>query len=255
MKIGLISDIHEDVESLKKTFSILSEKKITEVICLGDIVGFYHEHYNFHDEKDAKECLDLIRKKCNLIILGNHCMYTAKKIPKYSAGINYHENWFELSPEKRRELSNKKLWEYEKHIKHNLDIKDIELLKSFHEYKVRSYDPLNIFFSHFIYPDLSGSTVDYPTKRKQLQPHYNFIKKHNCDISFSGHAHYQGIGIADQNEFKILKFGKHRVNRSTFWISIPSIAGQGHYAHTIRDTGFAIFNTSNYEIEVIQLNN
>lgn len=256
MKIGLISDIHEDIESLKKAFSILYEKHITEIICLGDIVGFYPEHYNFHDKKNAKECLDLIKNNCEIVILGNHCLFTVKKIPQYAAGFKYHDNWFELSTKKRRELSNKKLWDYESNIiKDNLEKDDIELLETFYEFKIKSYDSINIFFSHFIYPDLSGSTTEYPTKRKHLQPHYNFIKQHNCNLSFSGHAHYQGVGIADEKKFKIMKFGKYKLNKSTFWISVPSIAGQGHYAHTIRDSGFAIFNTSNYEIEVIQLNN
>ncbi len=39
MKYAIISDIHSNLEALQKALSIIDELNITEIICLGDIVG------------------------------------------------------------------------------------------------------------------------------------------------------------------------------------------------------------------------
>ncbi len=60
MKTLLISDIHGNYEALKKVISLENWDKI---YCMGDIVDYGPSN---------QECVDLIRKKADLIVRGNH---------------------------------------------------------------------------------------------------------------------------------------------------------------------------------------
>lgn len=63
MRIAIISDIHGNLEALKATLKFLSNEKITRIFCLGDIVGY---------GPFPNECIELIRKHCEVCLLGNH---------------------------------------------------------------------------------------------------------------------------------------------------------------------------------------
>ena len=43
MKIGLISDIHGNYEALKAVLAELDRMNISEIYCLGDVVGYYSQ--------------------------------------------------------------------------------------------------------------------------------------------------------------------------------------------------------------------
>ena len=45
-KIGVISDIHSNMESLTEALKILGNQGVEEIICLGDIVGYGPNHYS-----------------------------------------------------------------------------------------------------------------------------------------------------------------------------------------------------------------
>lgn len=63
MRIAILSDIHSNLHALTKAFSIIDRSRIDAIHCLGDIVG-YGAHPN--------ECVELIRRRCTHIVLGNH---------------------------------------------------------------------------------------------------------------------------------------------------------------------------------------
>lgn len=63
MKYAIISDIHSNLEALRKALSIIDEKEVDEIICLGDIVGY---------GANPNECVDIVRERCSTIVLGNH---------------------------------------------------------------------------------------------------------------------------------------------------------------------------------------
>lgn len=60
MKTLLISDIHGNYEALKKVISLENWNKI---YCMGDIVDYGPSN---------QECIDLVRKKADLVVRGNH---------------------------------------------------------------------------------------------------------------------------------------------------------------------------------------
>jgi Predicted phosphoesterase len=63
MKYAIISDIHANLEALSKAMTIIQEKKVDEIICLGDVVGY---------GANPNECADIVRRRCSTVILGNH---------------------------------------------------------------------------------------------------------------------------------------------------------------------------------------
>jgi predicted phosphodiesterase len=60
---AIISDIHSNLAALKAVLADLEQREVTEIVCLGDIVGY---------GPNPRECIDLVREKCRLCIMGNH---------------------------------------------------------------------------------------------------------------------------------------------------------------------------------------
>jgi diadenosine tetraphosphatase ApaH/serine/threonine PP2A family protein phosphatase len=60
---AIISDIHSNLEALEAVFADIDERAIKDVVCLGDIVGY---------GANPKECLDLVRTRCRVTLMGNH---------------------------------------------------------------------------------------------------------------------------------------------------------------------------------------
>lgn len=61
MKIGIISDIHSNLEALE---SVIEELKgLDKIICLGDIVGY---------GPDPEKCIEIIREVADVVLAGNH---------------------------------------------------------------------------------------------------------------------------------------------------------------------------------------
>ena len=62
MKRALISDIHSNIESLEAVLADIRDQGITEIYCLGDLVGY---------GPNPREVIDAITK-CQVCLLGNH---------------------------------------------------------------------------------------------------------------------------------------------------------------------------------------
>ncbi len=70
MKIALISDIHGNLEALQATLKDIEKRRVDKIICLGDIIA-----KGVH----PKECINLIRQRCDVIIQGNCDKYFASE--------------------------------------------------------------------------------------------------------------------------------------------------------------------------------
>lgn len=62
-RIGLISDIHANLEALEAVLTDASIAGVDVLVCLGDITGY---------GPDPGECTDLVRDSCNVVVIGNH---------------------------------------------------------------------------------------------------------------------------------------------------------------------------------------
>jgi predicted phosphodiesterase len=59
---AIISDIHSNLEALIAVLEDIDKHGVTEIYCLGDIVGY---------GPNPRECIDLVMK-CRMVLLGNH---------------------------------------------------------------------------------------------------------------------------------------------------------------------------------------
>ena len=86
MKIAIISDIHGNLEALKRVFEDIEARGIDNIYCLGDIVAKGNRQ---------QECFELIKEKCEVIIKGNCDDYFINDLDmakKTEAEINRY-NW------------------------------------------------------------------------------------------------------------------------------------------------------------------
>lgn len=66
--IALISDIHGNYIALREVLNACDEMRISEIYCLGDVVGYYSQ---------INECCDELRKREIICVMGNHDWYMA----------------------------------------------------------------------------------------------------------------------------------------------------------------------------------
>lgn len=62
MKRALISDIHSNLEGLTAVLADIQDQGVSEIYCLGDIIGY---------GPNPRECIDLVIE-CEVCLLGNH---------------------------------------------------------------------------------------------------------------------------------------------------------------------------------------
>jgi diadenosine tetraphosphatase ApaH/serine/threonine PP2A family protein phosphatase len=63
MRRAIISDIHANLVALESVLADCDERKVDEIVCLGDICGY---------GPDPIQCVDLIRARCKWSLCGNH---------------------------------------------------------------------------------------------------------------------------------------------------------------------------------------
>ncbi|MBN1186650.1 MAG: metallophosphoesterase family protein [Bacteroidales bacterium] len=249
MLLGIISDIHEDIVSLKKTLKLLEKYNCDHIVCLGDITGLSVPYYAHLDTRDANECIKLIKNNCSISLAGNHDMHAIKKIPSYTAGIEYPENFYSLRGYERQKTINSQIWNYDKNtLDPLLTEESIEYLNSLPELQVLPIDGKSVFFSHFLYPDITGSLALKSFHREDIVRHISFIEKNSCYISFCGHAHIQGALIyTNDRGLKLKKLGKRYRLREAKCIITPALASG------LTSNGFLVYDTNYNEIQIISL--
>jgi diadenosine tetraphosphatase ApaH/serine/threonine PP2A family protein phosphatase len=63
VKIGIISDIHSNLEALEVLLRRLDREGVERIYCLGDVVGY---------GANPNECVEKVRELCRVCIMGNH---------------------------------------------------------------------------------------------------------------------------------------------------------------------------------------
>ncbi len=66
--MAIISDIHGNFEALKEVLNKIDSCGVSEIVCLGDIAGYYSQ---------INECCDELRKRNVKCVMGNHDWYMA----------------------------------------------------------------------------------------------------------------------------------------------------------------------------------
>ena len=154
MQIGIISDVHGNLAALDAILEVFEEKNIEKIVCLGDMIGYFHQ---------SIEVLDRLMDLDIDAICGNHEAYLL-------GSLTYAQE--------RAEIYN---LEY---VKQSISSKALHWLSSLPSSLILSFNNKKISFYHgspwnpledYIYPD-------YPDFEK--------FRSMDSDIICLGHTHY-----------------------------------------------------------------
>lgn len=197
MRLLLIADIHSNLEALQA----VPKEEYDRLICLGDIVGY---------GPNPKECVDLIRKKADVCLMGNHDAAVCGKTGT---------EWFNADAKKAIEWT-----------KRELTKEQMNYLRKLPE----SYSTKDFFCVH-------GSPKDplfeYILTREQAEEALSRIGQ---KLIFCAHAHRPIAFFVRMKEAIDLK------NKKAV-ISIPSV-GQPRDGNP--QAGYAILETENMQLEI-----
>lgn len=77
VRFAVISDIHGNLEGLQAVLKSIKKRNISEIICLGDVVGY---------GADPEACWALVKESCRHILKGNHEAILAGDIDESDCG-------------------------------------------------------------------------------------------------------------------------------------------------------------------------
>lgn len=81
---AIISDIHGNLEALTAVLAEIDRRGITEVICLGDVIGY---------GPNPMECLDRVRQRCRVTLMGNHDFAVLYEPFNFNSGAEQASFW------------------------------------------------------------------------------------------------------------------------------------------------------------------
>lgn len=104
MRRALISDIHGNLEALEVVLDDIKSQGITEIFCLGDVIGY---------GPNPRECIDRVMEHCKVTLLGNHDQGAMFDPDGFNTGAERAIFWTREqleSPSDR--ANNEKRWEF-----------------------------------------------------------------------------------------------------------------------------------------------
>jgi predicted phosphodiesterase len=250
MKIGIVSDIHEDAESLQKALRLLEKENCDELVCLGDISGFDDRFYGYLYSKSLAYCIDLLIVNCRVIVPGNHDLYHLKRFPQTRPAFNFPPNWFELSLRERKKLSGGKLALYENERPVDANGSFHQLLADRADFEICEYDGKRILFSHSVFPDLAGILNRKPARPSDFSEHFNFLDEMDCQIGIAGHLHPNGLLPVETKKVHLPKFNSIEIKNGEAQLFVVPCVADG-----MQDNGVAILDTGQHTICALPLRN
>ncbi len=166
MKIGIITDIHSNIQALNAVLNEFDKIKVKKIICCGDIIGI-----GINPEETVQT---LIEKKDMLIaVRGNHEQYLLKGLPK-----EVHDDKRKISNDEieNHKWSHSKLSEQSKYFLNELEIsKNIEI------------EGKKFYIVH--YPIKEDGTYKKHIKNPNILENKEMFKEIDADIYLFGHTH------------------------------------------------------------------
>jgi predicted phosphodiesterase len=247
MKLSVISDIHSDLISLQEVMREIDKLKCDKILCLGDIVGYNHNFEGSLDGRDADACVRMVKNHCDYVICGNHDLHAIRKIPSYHDDMGMPDNWYELDLEEKERVSKSHLWLYEDEINDPVSEPSFEFLNKLPEYMVIEAGEFKILATHFIEPDITGTSKLSPSGRKDFSAHLKLLKNNKCLVGLAGHAHLEGFARISRRDYLMNYYRKsHLLKKRQIIVGPPITRNKG-------SRGFIIMDTLSREFEAISL--
>lgn len=210
MRLGLISDIHANLEALQSVLLDIEKKKIDVIHCLGDVVGYGSE---------PSACLSLVNESCKIKLIGNHdhAALGASSTEDYSPVAKVAAKWT------KEVLTDKDMSIIETFV-------DEQILDDAHLVHASPYEPLKF---HYILSAQDAVQAFQHSKR---------------GVCFVGHTHVPMIFTENPNGLPRQKIGHSFVpdTDSRYLINIGSV---GQPRDNDPRASYVIFDTKTGDVE------
>ncbi|NLG44087.1 MAG: metallophosphoesterase [Phycisphaerae bacterium] len=167
---AVISDIHSNLEALRAVLDDIEERGVTEIVCLGDVVGY---------GPNPKECLDLVRERCRVCLMGNHDHALLYEPCNFNVAAERACFWTRqlLEDEEDKELRNAR-WQFLGNMPVRFQDQDILYVHA------SPRRPIN----EYIFPE------DVFTNPQKVVANFDRLDRRLC---FVGHTHQPGVFLDD----------------------------------------------------------
>jgi len=175
MKIGIMTDVHSNIQALRSVLKEFDNRKVEKIICCGDMIGI-----GINPEEVVQALIE--RKNMLIAVLGNHEQYLLKGLPEY-----IHDDKRKMSIE---ECKNHK-WNHSK-----LSKSSKEFLARLEISKTIEIEGKRIFLTH--YPLKDDGTYKKHIKNPSLEENRVMFKGIDADIFLYGHTHTCSINHIEE---------------------------------------------------------
>ncbi len=192
---ALISDIHGNLEALEAVLSDIRGRGITEIYCLGDVVGY---------GPNPAECIDLVMG-LDMCLLGNHDQAALFDPVGFNAAAERSIFWTRSVLERSSGARAERRWDFLGEL--NRRHRDEETRTLYVHGSARN--PLN----EYVFPDDIYNQV-------KMEKIFALIEK-NC---FQGHTHIPGVFTDTLNFLEPEQIGfKYRLGAGKVMINVGSV--------------------------------
>ncbi len=225
MKRAVISDIHSNLEGLKAVLDDIRQQDISEVYCLGDIVGY---------GPNPRECIDLIMN-CDVCILGNHDQGALFDPEGFNSGAERAIFWTrqELERTQGDPVANAQRWDFLGELPRNRREDSLLFVHG------SARNPL----SEYVFPE------DIYNQRK-MEKIFSLIEKY-C---FQGHTHVPGVFSESLNFSSPDEIGhQYRLGDEKVMINVGSVGqprdGDPRSCYIVLEEGLVTFRRVEYDVD------
>ena len=174
MKIGIITDIHSNIQALNAVLAEFEKIKVDKIICCGDIIGI-----GINPEETVQALLK--RQDMLIAVAGNHENYLLKGLPD-----NVHDDKRKMSNE---EVENHK-WNHNKLSKQSKEF--LNKLKLVQDIEI---EEKRFYITH--YPVKEDSTYKKHIKNPSLEESKKMFEGINADVFLYGHTHTYSVNCEE----------------------------------------------------------
>ncbi|MEW4489710.1 metallophosphoesterase family protein [Thalassoglobus sp. JC818] len=191
---AIISDIHGNLEALEAVLSEIKSKGITEIYCLGDIIGY---------GPNPRECIDLVMENCQVTILGNHDQAALFDPDGFNAGAERAIFWTRTMLEQGDPNGNERRWEF---------LGELPRMKREEPFLFvhgSARNPLN----EYVFPE------DVYNQRK-MERIFGLVD----NFCFQGHTHIPGVFTEDYNFYSPDEIGhQYQLETTKVLVNVGSV--------------------------------
>lgn len=220
---AIISDIHGNLEALESVLADIKSKDISEIYCLGDIIGY---------GPNPRECIDRVMN-CKMTLLGNHDQGALFDPEGFNAGAERAILWTRSTLESASGPDSEKRWEF------------LGELPRMHREGTCLYvhgsarNPLN----EYVFPE------DIYNQRK-MERIFGLVEKY-C---FQGHTHIPGVFTEDLNFFSPEELNyEYKLGAQKVLVNVGSVGqprnGDSRSSYVVLDGDTLKFQRVEYDFE------